>query len=74
MYEPSVIVYTNDYYQISLLEALICQLGIGYRVRQVPTTRPYITVHGVPLDEDRAFAWIEEQRVKLKALEEVDDE
>lgn len=74
MCEPIVVVYTNDYYQISLLEALIAQLGIGYRVRQVPVTNTYITVHGVPLDEDRALAWIEEQRIKLKALEEIDDE
>jgi hypothetical protein len=74
MCEQSVVIYTNDYYQISLLEVLIQQLGIGYRVRQVPVTKPYITVHGVPLDEDRAFAWIEEQRTKLKALEEIENE
>lgn len=74
MFDPVVVVYTNDYYQISLLEVLIQQLGVGYRVRQVPVTKPYITVHGVPLDEERAFAWVEEQRTKLKALEEIDDE
>lgn len=62
MSEPTVIIYTNNYYQVSLVEALIAQLGIPYRVRQYNVDYPYITVHGVPLDYEHALAWCEEQR------------
>ena len=62
MSDPVVFIYTDDCEQVSLLEVLIAQLGISYRVRPCSVSVPYITVHGVPLDYDHALIWCEEQR------------
>lgn len=60
-----VTLFVSDLDQITMLEYALLRSGIDYAKTlangRYGIVTPYITVHEVPLDEERAFKWIKEQ-------------
>lgn len=60
-----VTLYVKDYDQVTLLETALVGAKINYSLELdeggYGVRAPYLVVDGVPLDKNRAFAWIGER-------------
>ena len=60
-----VTLFVSDLDQITMLEYALMRSNIEYTKTlddgRYGIATPYIKVHAVPLDEERAFKWIKEQ-------------
>lgn len=61
-----VTLFVSDLQQVCMLEYALANAHIDFTVElddgRYGLTTPYIKVHGVPLDEKRAYNWIKENR------------